>query len=84
MIQLLQDLPFKYDAEIIKATIQISLCKRHIEDVEDPVRINFEQAMDVLEEIATIDEVEFPDMPYEVITRTIMNAESASAFDDFS
>ena len=53
------------------------------DQVDDTVRSNFERALGVLEQIATIDEIEFPDMPYGAITRTILNVESASAFEDF-
>jgi aspartyl-tRNA(Asn)/glutamyl-tRNA(Gln) amidotransferase subunit A len=47
------------------------------------VRVNFEKALAVLEEVATIQEVELPDLPYEEITRTIVFAEASSAFEDF-
>ncbi|MGB9622207.1 MAG: amidase family protein, partial [Candidatus Bathyarchaeia archaeon] len=37
----------------------------------------------VLEEVATLEEIKPPEMPYEAITRTIINVESASAFEEF-
>ena len=50
---------------------------------EEEVSTNFHQALNRLESIATIEEVSLPDLPYEAVTRTILLAESASAFDAF-
>ena len=36
-----------------------------------------------MRDVADIEEIEFPEMPYEAVTRTILNAESASVFEDF-
>ena len=51
--------------------------------MDDAVCINFERAVAALEEIATVKTVEIPDLPYEEITRTILFAETYSAFEDF-
>ena len=51
--------------------------------VHDDVRDNFHRALGDLEGIATVEEVTLPDLPYEAVTRTILMAESASAFDEF-
>jgi aspartyl-tRNA(Asn)/glutamyl-tRNA(Gln) amidotransferase subunit A len=50
--------------------------------VADPIRDHIQAAIHDLEEIATIEEVKIPDMPFEEITRTLFFAESASAFED--
>jgi aspartyl-tRNA(Asn)/glutamyl-tRNA(Gln) amidotransferase subunit A len=50
---------------------------------QDAVRDNFERSLGVLRGIGTVEEVELPDLPYEAITRTILFAEAASAFEDF-
>ncbi len=47
------------------------------------MRDNFHRALGDLEGIATVEEVTLPDLPYEAVTRTILMAESASAFDEF-
>jgi len=49
---------------------------------EEAVRKNFERSLDVLREIGTVEEVTLPDLPYDDITRTILFAEAASAFED--
>ncbi len=49
---------------------------------EEAVRKNFERSLGVLREIGTVEEVTLPDLPYDDITRTILFAEAASAFED--
>jgi aspartyl-tRNA(Asn)/glutamyl-tRNA(Gln) amidotransferase subunit A len=51
--------------------------------VENKVRENFHHSLKVLETFAKIEEVTLPDFPYEAVTRTILNAEAVSAFDEF-
>jgi aspartyl-tRNA(Asn)/glutamyl-tRNA(Gln) amidotransferase subunit A len=50
---------------------------------DEAVRHNFAQTLQVLAQVASIEEVELPDLPYEEITRTILFAEAASAFEEF-
>jgi aspartyl-tRNA(Asn)/glutamyl-tRNA(Gln) amidotransferase subunit A len=45
-------------------------------------RTNFEAALKTLENIASVEEVHVPALPYEEITRTILFGEMASAFED--
>ncbi len=52
-------------------------------DVDEAVRSNFAQTLQVLAQVASIEEVELPELPYEEITRTILFAEAASAFEEF-
>ena len=77
------DQPFKYDIDAPEDGFKLATLKGVTEGVEDEVLANFEEALKVLEQVATIEEIEFPNLPYEAITRTILNAESASAFDEF-
>ena len=49
---------------------------------EPSVIASFERSLDVLRTIGTIEEVRLPDLPYELITRTILWVEGASAFED--
>jgi len=77
------DRPFKYDIDAPEDGFKLAILKGVTEGVEDEVLSNFEEALKVLEQVATIEEIEFPNLPYEAITRTILNAESASAFDEF-
>lgn len=54
-----------------------------IEGCQEEVAANFTAALDVLRQVATVEEVELPDFPYGPVTETILRAEAASAFDDF-
>ena len=53
------------------------------EGAQEDVRANFEQAVGALGEVADVDEVEFPDFPYEEAMRIVMMAESASSMEEF-
>jgi aspartyl-tRNA(Asn)/glutamyl-tRNA(Gln) amidotransferase subunit A len=66
-----------------KRRFRLGVPKGVADDAQEDVRICFEEALNVLRKISTIEEFEFPDMPYEAITRTILNAEAASSFDEF-
>ncbi len=52
-----------------------------IEDLDKEVDENFRRSLTAIEKMALLEEFEFPSFPYEAMTRTILNAESASAFD---
>lgn len=75
--------PFQYRVQTDRP-FRLGVLKDSADGAEEEVRTNFEKTLKVFEAIATIDEVEFPDMPYEEVTRIIMMAESASAFEEFT
>jgi aspartyl-tRNA(Asn)/glutamyl-tRNA(Gln) amidotransferase subunit A len=52
-------------------------------ETQPAVGQNYHAALDILRDIATIEEVTLPDFPYGPVTETILRAEAASAFDDF-
>lgn len=52
------------------------------QDVDDDVAANFDRSVDLLAQIASIEVIDYPDLPYEEITRIILFAEGASAFED--
>jgi len=74
---------FRYDSMFTKASYRIAFFKDVLEGVEDEVALNFYEALKVLHGFSTVEEIEIPDLPYEAVTRTILNAESASAFEEF-
>jgi aspartyl-tRNA(Asn)/glutamyl-tRNA(Gln) amidotransferase subunit A len=49
---------------------------------EPGVRAAFERSLETLTLIGSVEEVPIPDLPYEAMTRTILQAEAASAFED--
>jgi aspartyl-tRNA(Asn)/glutamyl-tRNA(Gln) amidotransferase subunit A len=73
---------YKYKYE--ERDFSLAYIKDMTEGYEDDVTQNFKKSFKELDKFATIEEITLPDMPYEAITRTILNAEAASAFDEFT
>ena len=78
------DMPYRYDIHAsVGQRFRLAVLKDVTEGAQAEVAANFERALKSLEDVADIEEIEFPEMPYEAVTRTILNAESASAFEEF-
>ena len=78
------ELPFVYDAaETPNRRFKIGVLSDATVGAEPAVQDNFEKALAALGDIVDVEEVEFPDLPYTAITRTILMVESAAAFEDF-
>jgi aspartyl-tRNA(Asn)/glutamyl-tRNA(Gln) amidotransferase subunit A len=77
------DRPYTYDAEPTGKRFRLGVPKGITADVEEAVRSNFEHALASLEQVASLEEVTFPELPYEAITRIILFAEVSSAFEEF-
>ena len=78
------DMPYRYDIHASAGRrFKLAVLKDAAEGAQAEVAANFDRALNRLEDVADIEEIEFPEMPYEAVTRTILNAESASAFEDF-
>jgi len=77
-------LDYRYEPERMR-TAGFRLGVLHVAEGETQPEVgaNYRAALDVLREIATIEEVTLPDFPYGPVTETILRAEAASAFDDF-
>ena len=78
------DMPYRYDIYASAGRrFKLAVLKDAVEGAQAEVAANFNRALETLEDVADIEEIEFPEMPYEAVTRTILNAESASAFEEF-
>ncbi len=77
--------PYSYEPDTGPSgrKFRLSLPRNVTDGCQDDVRANFERALETLEQVATVEEIELPDYPYEAVTRTIVFAEYASAFDEF-
>ena len=75
--------PYAYDASPPPQRLRIGVPRGVADDVDTAVRSNFERALEVLAQIASVEEVTLPDLPYEATTRIILLAEAASAFEEF-
>ncbi len=75
--------PFRYDdAGVDGRRFRFGVIRDVAATAEEPVRLAFERSLEVLRKIGTVQEVTVADLPYEAITRTILMAEAASAFED--
>lgn len=73
---------FTYRANL-SAPFRVAVLQDATAHLDPAVRRNFEATLRVLERFASIEEIAFPDRPYEAMTRTILYAELASAFEAF-
>ncbi len=77
-------LAYRYEPERARSSgFRLGVLAGATEGVQPAVGANFTAALDALRAIATIEEVELPDLPYGPVIETILRAEAASAFDDF-
>jgi aspartyl-tRNA(Asn)/glutamyl-tRNA(Gln) amidotransferase subunit A len=73
---------FRYEAEDPPGQrFRFGVLRAAVEVADADVRARFEEALDVLRAIGTVEDVTLPAFPYEAITRTILFAEAASAFE---
>ena len=77
------DRAYRYDAGAPAArSFRFGVLRGITDGCEDAVRENFARSLEVLLGLGTVEEVALPDLPYDDITRTILFAEAASAFED--
>ena len=74
--------PWQYNPRSPKHRPRIAVLRGVADDANLEVKENFENALKVIRSYSNVEEIELPDLPYEAITRTILNAEAASAFED--
>jgi aspartyl-tRNA(Asn)/glutamyl-tRNA(Gln) amidotransferase subunit A len=74
----------EFNYNLINRDFKFAFIKGSTEGCHEEVVKNFNNSLKILEKFSTIEEITIPDMPYEAITRTILNAEAASAFDEFT
>jgi aspartyl-tRNA(Asn)/glutamyl-tRNA(Gln) amidotransferase subunit A len=77
------DRPFAYDAgDVTGRRFRFGVIRGVAAPAEPAVRVAFERSLELLQKIGTVEEVTLADLPYEAVTRTILLAEGASAFED--
>jgi aspartyl-tRNA(Asn)/glutamyl-tRNA(Gln) amidotransferase subunit A len=74
--------PYVYETDAPAKKFRLGVLTGVTDDVDAAVRANFHRALEVLQAVADIEDVTLPDLPYEEITRTILFAEAASAFEE--
>jgi aspartyl-tRNA(Asn)/glutamyl-tRNA(Gln) amidotransferase subunit A len=74
---------FRYaDGDVVGRRFRFGVIRDVAAGAEDAVRDAFAHSLEVLRKIGTVEEVTIADLPYEAITRTILMAEAASAFEE--
>ena len=74
---------FTYDAtDLAGRRFRFGVIRDVAAAAEPPVREAFARSLGLLAKLGTVEEVLLADLPYEAITRTILLAEAASAFED--
>ncbi len=77
------DRPFAYAAtEVTGRRFRFGVLRDVAATAEPAVQESFARSLETLKKIGTVEEVTVADLPYEAITRTILMAEAASAFED--
>jgi aspartyl-tRNA(Asn)/glutamyl-tRNA(Gln) amidotransferase subunit A len=74
--------PYRYALK--RDGLRVAVPKGVTDGVAEPVKRNFDEAVREVERFAEVEEITFPEFPYEAVTRTILNAEAAAAFDEFT
>jgi aspartyl-tRNA(Asn)/glutamyl-tRNA(Gln) amidotransferase subunit A len=77
------DRPFRYEAgDVTGRRFRFGVIRDVAATADADIRAAFHASLDVLSQIGTVEEVTLAELPYEAITRTILLAEAASAFED--
>src|SRR6266849_5669970 len=73
--------PYRYEAADRRG-FRFGVIADVTDGCEEPVIASFRRSLDDLGKIGMVEEVALPDLPYEQITRTILQVEAISAFED--
>jgi len=74
---------FRYDPSFFRRPFRFGIIRNVADEAEGAMRKNFENALQTLSKLGTIEEVILPNLPYDEIIRMIMFAEISSAFEEF-
>jgi aspartyl-tRNA(Asn)/glutamyl-tRNA(Gln) amidotransferase subunit A len=66
-----------------QAKPRLGLLRTGLDGAPSEIRANFEASVEVLREVADIEEVDLPDLPYDAAAALIVEIEAASAFEEF-
>lgn len=77
------DRPFPLsDADSLGRPFKVAILKGAVDGSQREVRENYLRAIEVIRGFATIEEIEPPDFPFGLLTKTILDAEEASALEE--
>ncbi len=77
------DRAFRYEsADRVERRFRFGVLRGVADEADAPVRENFQRSLEVLEKIGVVETIAISDLPYEPLTRTILAAEAAAAFEE--
>jgi aspartyl-tRNA(Asn)/glutamyl-tRNA(Gln) amidotransferase subunit A len=75
--------PVKLRSDDDEADFKFGVLRGATDGVQSEVAANFDASLTVLGTMGTIEEVEFPDLPWDAAAGTMITAEASSAFEEF-
>lgn len=74
--------PYRYPSpESKQSGFKLAILKGAADRAQDEVRENFEKSLEQLREVATFEEIQLPDFPYNDVAGTFISCEMAAAFE---
>lgn len=61
---------------------RLGVLREGLDDAQPEVRANFEAALETLAQVASLEEVSLPELPYGEVYRLVLNSEAAAAYED--
>jgi aspartyl-tRNA(Asn)/glutamyl-tRNA(Gln) amidotransferase subunit A len=74
--------PYRYETGASGRRFRFGILAGAREDVSADMLAAFDQSLDVLRELGTVEDAALPDLPWEAAMRIILQAEASSAFED--
>lgn len=75
--------PYQYPpADAPGRPFKLAVLKGGVEKAQPEVKANFEKAIEVFKTLGTVEEIDEPEGPFQLLAYTILGAESASAFEE--
>jgi aspartyl-tRNA(Asn)/glutamyl-tRNA(Gln) amidotransferase subunit A len=75
--------PYRYASDASPRRFRFGVLAGALDGVSDDMRAAFDRSLDVLRDFGSVEDAALPELPWEAATRIILQAEAASAFDDF-
>jgi Asp-tRNA(Asn)/Glu-tRNA(Gln) amidotransferase A subunit family amidase len=75
--------PYRYAAEDGPRRFRFGVLAGALDGVSEDMLAAYRRSLDVLRELGTVEDTALPDLPWEAAIRIILQAEAASAFDEF-
>ncbi|MDC0035635.1 amidase [Chloroflexi bacterium] len=75
---------YTYNPNLDGSSFKLAVLRDATLNADNEVSTNFQHSLETLSRFCDIEEIDLPEYPYEAVTRTIMLAESATIFEEFT